>query len=50
MSPPVVEQIISVLNLLLDENEENEGLLMKIVFIRRKRHFLLIQVVDELNN
>jgi serine palmitoyltransferase len=29
MSPPVVEQIISVLNLLLDENEEHEGLCFK---------------------
>lgn len=27
MSPPVVEQITSVLNLLLDDNEEREGLL-----------------------
>jgi serine palmitoyltransferase len=26
MSPPVVEQISSVLNLLIDENEEHEGL------------------------
>lgn len=26
MSPPVVEQITSVLNLLIDENEEHEGL------------------------
>ncbi len=25
MSPPVVEQIMSVLNLLIDENEEHEG-------------------------
>jgi serine palmitoyltransferase len=25
MSPPIVEQIISVLNLLIDENEEHEG-------------------------
>ena len=32
MSPPVVEQIVSVLNLLLDENEEHEGLDTKIVF------------------
>jgi serine palmitoyltransferase len=31
ISPPVVEQIVSVINLLLDENEEREGLFMRIV-------------------
>ncbi len=34
MSPPIVEQIISVLNLLLDENEEHEGLLIRIIWFK----------------
>jgi len=32
MSPPVAEQIISVLNLLIDENEEHEGSLKEKTF------------------
>jgi serine palmitoyltransferase len=47
MSPPVVEQIISVLNLLIDDNEEHEG---KIVFCCFESNFLVIKVVKELIN
>jgi serine palmitoyltransferase len=35
MSPPVVEQITSVLTLLLDDNEEHEGL-----FFKQKKMFV----------
>ena len=49
MSPPVIEQIVSVLNLLIDENEEREGLYHCDLF-HLSSESRKIQVVNESTN